>query len=64
MITFKLAPHDIRGVEVIEILGPGNILLGVLYPQDWGVRLVSKYLREENIEVDPRLPPVLNVKLP
>lgn len=64
MVTFKIVRHMVRHVEVVEIWHNGD-LLGTLYPQEWGVRLVSKYLREESINVDLE-PPVaaINVKLP
>lgn len=63
MITFKLKRHDLRAVEVVEILD-GDHLLGVLYPQEWGVRLVSKYLDPASIGIDPTIPPALEVRLP
>jgi len=64
LITFRVKPHDIRrGVEVCEIYSDHGLLLGVLYPMDWGVRLVSKYLEEDRVQFDRRSPKALNVKL-
>ena len=64
MITFRLGGHAFRDTQTVEIVGPDGDLLGVLYPQDWGVRVVSKYLREDSIKFDPVPPCALNVKLP
>ena len=63
MIIFKLAHHHIRNVEIVEIHLNG-ILVGVLYPEKWGVRLVSKFLEESSISVDLDQPRAINVKLP
>jgi len=65
LITFRVKPHDIRrGVEVCEIYASDGRLLGVIYPQDWGVRLVSKYLERDSVEYDGRVSKAVNVKLP
>jgi hypothetical protein len=67
VITFRLARHSGRDVEVVEILD-GNRLLGALYPQAHGVELISKYLKEGSV-VFLKGPPgvlcgVLEIKLP
>jgi hypothetical protein len=64
MITFKLGQHSIRDSQVVEILGAGGILLGTIYPEESGIRLVSKYLDDDSVEMSTGFPPVLEVKLP
>jgi hypothetical protein len=63
MITFRIDRHATRDTEVVEILDGGR-LLGTIYPQDWGIRIVSKYLDEDHVTFDGLMPPVLEVKLP
>jgi hypothetical protein len=64
MITFRLRAHTGRDVQVIEILD-GDTLLGVIYPEAWGIRLVSKYFNsDDQVSFDSSFPPVLGVRLP
>jgi len=51
MIRFRLKPHAVRKVEVCEILDEDGSLLGVLYPEEDKVRLVSKHLAKDDISV-------------
>jgi hypothetical protein len=63
MITFRIQDHVIRNVQVVEILD-GDRLLGTIYPQEWGIRLVSKYLSPCRVTLEADIPPVLEVRLP
>lgn len=52
MITFKLKNHLIRPgrPQIIEI-HDGDTFLGTIYAQEWGLRIISKYLTPENVTV-------------
>jgi hypothetical protein len=65
MVTFRIQEHTIRNTQVVEILD-GERLLGTIYPQEWGIRLVSKYLDGsfDQISIAPGLPVTLEVRLP
>lgn len=67
MMQLTLADHAILHCKVVEIRDEGGSLMGMIYPQQWGVRLVSKYLdgrRPEQVAIDPTIPPALEVRLP
>jgi len=67
MIHFRIKDHTVRpGTQLVEILNERDELLGAFYPNDnhTGVRLVSKYLDEDNISIDGRFPMALEVLLP
>jgi hypothetical protein len=64
MITFRIQPHAVLpGVEIVEIFD-GDRLVGALYPHEWGIKLVSKYMSKDQILFSPGMPPVLVIKLP
>jgi hypothetical protein len=65
MITFRIAKHSVRDAQVVEIFD-GDRLMGVIYAQEWGIRLVSKYLKNslDQIAIDPGEPVALEVRLP
>lgn len=63
MVQFKLAEHGGRPTGIVEIWNNG-LLLGVIYPQEWGIRVVSKFLSERSVDYDSRVPPVVEIRLP
>lgn len=63
MIEFRIKPHENRNCNVVEIFD-NNHLLGVIYPEQDRIRLVSKYLSLGNVWMDATFPTVLEVKLP
>lgn len=64
MTQFRIKEHDIRNCQVVEILDEYGSLLGVLYPQEHGLRLVSKYLDPRQVKFDPVVPMALEIVLP
>ena len=63
MVTFKLAQHSGRPTGIVEIWNNG-LLLGVIYPQEWGIRVCSKFMEESSISYNSAVPPVLEIRLP
>lgn len=64
MITFRVDEYLIRGGgQVIEIRD-GDRFMGAIYAQEWGIRIVSRYMEEDRILFDGAIPPVLEVHLP
>ena len=72
MIEFRLVPHDIRKVQLVEVWS-GDQFLATITPQEWGIRIVSKHLNQgsawlEDIQLvegeGVKIPPSLNVRLP
>lgn len=65
MISFRLKDHGIRNSQMVEILDEDGKLLGAIYPQEWGIRVISKYLFGRNVQLDSTSFPVaLEVRLP
>lgn len=66
MMQFRISQHDIRDTQVVEILDDTGSLMGVIYPQEWGIRLVSKFLTGHSgqITIDHAIPVALEVRLP
>lgn len=64
MTQFRILEHGIRNAQVIELLDSEGNLLGVLYPLEGGVRLVSKYLDPRQVKFDPVVPMALEIALP
>jgi len=66
MLELKMSAHDIRpGAQVVEIWN-GSTLMGVIYPTERGVKVLSKYILhnpEGAIEIDreksPSIPAIL-----
>ena len=65
MIHFHLKPHDLRrNTDVIEILDEQNQLLGCIYAQQWGIRLLSKHLDPTKVHLDLERPLAVEIQLP
>lgn len=63
MIRFEIKEHDIRDCQMVEIFD-GDRLLGAIWAQDWGIRVVSKFLNRSGVSIEPSFPPVLEIRLP
>ena len=64
MISFRLSRDPVnRNQEIVEILD-GEKIVGVLYPQPAGVRLVSRFLQAESVRIDERFPTAVEILLP
>jgi len=67
MIRFRITDHAVRpGEQVVEIVDDDDNLLGAIYAdcdRD-GIRVISKYLRPENVSLTRTVPMVVEIKLP
>jgi hypothetical protein len=63
MINFRLAQNEAHAVVIVEIFNDEK-LVGVLYPQANGVRLVSRFLQEDSIKLDTTFPTAVEIMLP
>ena len=65
MTRLSIAEHSVKpGATVVEIHHPELGLIGVIYPNERGVRIVSKYFEPNDgvrFAIDPIEPPALEV---
>lgn len=65
MNQLRIAEHSIHWErKAVEIHHPTMGLIGVIYPTESGVRIVSKYLSRKRIAIDPVEPPALEIFIP
>lgn len=61
MITFKIATHVNNSVPVVE-LWEDNEMVGVIYPSDGRVRVISKFVSNVDIYEDS-CPTIIEINL-
>lgn len=50
-IDFRLAQHSVFGTKIVEVLMDGNVV-GVIYPDKKGIKLVSAHFSDKEIPAD------------
>jgi hypothetical protein len=55
-LQFRIRKHIIRREICVEVHNEYNRLVAVIYPQDYGLRIISKYLGDPEITRGAEVP--------